>query len=224
MALVIDPFNSGMASGKVGSQVAARNKSGSYIRRNAKPVNPRSATQTLRRYSFVYVQRQFLSLTPTELNEWVQFAASYTVQNRLGLAVNNQAQNWYISLNTRLYDAGYTLITAPPINPEPTFLPTLTFTQTGGSAITFSSNLSITGNQSIWINASNNTTRTRIFKSGGMRNVSIYVNNFSLISGATVIPAANLSFGDSARQIEWFAVDESGRATAPVRTTIYPTS
>lgn len=224
MAIVIDPYNSGVASGKVGSQVASRNKSGVIIRRQAKPVNPRSASQTSRRYTFTYVQRQFLSLTPAELNEWTQFAASYTVQNRVGQSVNNQAQNWYIGLNTRLHDAGFSLITSPPINPEPTFLPVLTFTQTGGGSILFSSNLTIQTNQSIWLNASGNTTRTRIFKSGGMRNVSIFTQTTTILSGATAINSAYLSFGDSARQIEWFAVDEFGRSTAPVRVTIYPTS
>lgn len=223
MALVVDPFNSGQASGKVGSQVASRNASGAIMRRNAKPVNPKSPTQTQRRYEFTQVGNLFLSLSTARVDSWNQFGANNSVPNRLGISVFNSGINWFKALNSRLLSAGVSIILDPPLSPNPSFLPNVSIAQTGGGNVLFGSDITIPVRGAIWVNGSGNLTTSRRFRANGTRNVTIYATN-TMPLNFTLTSAADLSLNDSSRQYEWFAVDEFGRSTAPVRVILFPSS
>lgn len=223
MALVIDPFNSGQASGKVGSQVASRNQSGPYIRRNAKPVNPKTPLQTLRRYAFTQLGNIFLNLSTTHIDEWNTFGATWPVQNRVGQSSFISGISWFKSLNSRLLAASYSIAYSPPLNPQGSFLPNVVVTQTGAGAILFSADVTIAAKQAIWWNASGNLPKSRRYISNGLRQLTLYKAN-TMPSAVTLKAASGLSFDDSSVQFTMIAVDENGRATAPVRYTVYPTS
>lgn len=224
MALTINPFQSGQASGKVGSLVAGRNRTGSYIRQNAKPVQPRTPTQTLVRYDFTRVSDAFLNLSTTHIDEWNDFGDNYTVPNRLGQSTTNTGRNWFIGMNSRLLRLGVSVQLSPPLNPEPSYLPFVSIAQTSAAGpINFGVGTTAGANQSIWVYGTNNLLRTRRFKAGSMRLLTLMRAvtqgmNFSLI------PAGSLSFDDSSVQFETRSVDEFGRATAPLRFTVFPAS
>ena len=224
MALVINPFQSGQASGKVGSLVAGRNRTGAYIRQNAKPVQPRTPTQTLVRYDFTRVSDAFLNLSTTRIDMWNDFGDNYTIPNRLGQATTNSGRNWFMALNSRLLRLGVSVQLEPPLSPEPAYLPFVSVAQTAGAGpINFGVGTTAGANQAVWIYGTNNLLRTRRFKAGSMRLLTLHqavtqgINNI-------IIPAASLSFNDSSVQIETRSVDEYGRATAPLRFTVFPAS
>lgn len=223
MALVIDPFGSGQASGKVGSVVAARNGAGAYLRRNAKPVNPKSPTQTARRYSFTQVGNLFLNLSTARVDAWNTFGATWSVPNRLGVNIFNSGIAWFKSFNSRLLAAGVSIILDPPLNPQGSFLPNVSVAQTGGGAILFGADITMAARQFLWFNGSGNLTTSRRFLSNGTRLITTY-NAVTKPIDITLVAAAALSLGDSSRQVTMRAVDEYGRSTEPVRYTIYPSS
>lgn len=222
MALVINPYYSGEASGKVGSLVAGRNRTGAYIRQNARPVNPRTPTQTKQRVDFVYVSQQFLTLDVTRIQQWQDFADNYTVTNKLGQSSNNTAINWFIGLNSRLYRAGFSVHLSPPLNPEPTFLPGVSLGQTAaGNPITVGFNVSITAGKAVWVYGTSALTKTRNFKAGSMRLLTIFKSTSTPVN-YTLVAAANLVMDISSYQYETRSVDANGRATSPLRFTVFP--
>lgn len=224
MALVKNPFQSGEASGKVGSLVASRNRSGAIMRQNAKPVQPRTPSQTGQRYAFTQVSNGFLSLSTTNIEDWNNFGNNYTVPNRLGDASNITGRNWFIGLNSRLLRAGLSMHYSPPLNPEPTFLPNVSLAQTaGGGAINVGFNVSIADGNRLWIYGTNNLTKTRRFKAGSMRLLTIFDTGDSA-TNYSIRGTSDLSFNDSSVQFETVSVDSDGRATAPLRFTIFPAS
>jgi len=224
MALVINPFQSGQASGKVGSLVAGRNRTGAYIRQNAKPVQPRTPTQTLVRYDFTRVSDAFLNLSTARIDAWNDFADNYTIPNRLGQSTTNSGRNWFIAFTSRLFRLGVSQVLDPPLSPEPSYLPFVSIAQTDAAGpINLGVGTSGTANQSIWVYGTNNLLRSRRFKAGSMRLLSIY-QALTLSVNVSIVSASALSFGDSSRQFETRSVDEFGRATAPLRFTVYPAS
>lgn len=224
MALTINPFHSGQASGKVGSLVAGRNRTGAYIRQNAKPVQPRTPTQTLVRYDFTRVSDAFLNLSTTHIDEWNDFGDNYTVPNKLGQATTITGRNWFIALNSRLLRLGVSVALSPPLNPEPSFLPNVSIAQVGAStAINFGTSITLAANQSVWIYATNALLKTRRFKAGSMRLLTL----FAAVTKAISIQLKTVlsdQMNESSFQFETRSVDEFGRATAPLRFTVFPAS
>jgi hypothetical protein len=224
MALVINPFQSGQASGKVGSLVAGRNRTGAYIRQNAKPVQPRTPTQTLVRYDFTRVSEAFINLSTARIDAWNDFADNYTIPNRLGQATTNSGRNWFIAFTSRLFRLGVSVVLDPPLSPEPSYLPFVSIAQTSAAGpINLGVGTTGTANQSIWVYGTGNLLRSRRFKAGSMRLLSIYQAITQAIN-VSIVSASALSFGDSSRQFETRSVDEFGRSTAPLRFTVYPAS
>jgi hypothetical protein len=224
MALVKNPFYSGEASGQVGALVAARNRTGPYIRQNAKPVQPRTPTQTKQRYDFVGVSNEFLNLSTTRVEAWNDFANNYTVTNRLGDSTRIIGRNWFIALNSRLLRGNVSVVYEPPLNPEPTFLPGVSLGQTAsGESIVVGLNASLTGNNRLWVYGTGALTKTRRFKSGSMRLLTIF-QTMSAVYNYTLIDSTDLVFDNSSYQFETRSVDANGRATAPLRFTVFPES
>lgn len=222
MALVKNPFYSGQASGKVGSLVASRNRNGAYIRQNAKPVRPNTPTQTLRKYEFVQASNAFLQLSTTHVDEWNDFSDNYTVPNKLGDATRITGRNWFIGLNSRILALGVSVALSPPLNPEPTFLPNVSVAQTAaGNAITAGISVSLPAGSSLWVYGTNALTKTRRFKSGSMRLLTIF-QTLTVAVNKTLIASANLVMDTSSYQFETRSVDAQGRATAPLRFTVFP--
>lgn len=70
--------------GKIGGNVFARGKNGSYIRSFSMPRNANSQIQQVRRNNFSYYSAKWRSLTVNERRQWVLSAASLPYNNRVG--------------------------------------------------------------------------------------------------------------------------------------------
>lgn len=86
-------------SGKSGGSVASFNKFGSYIRRWAKPTNPKSAKQTAVRQAFGALSRMFGSLTPAEIEGWKQWGIEHATKDRFGDSRPMTAIGAFMSVN-----------------------------------------------------------------------------------------------------------------------------
>lgn len=222
MALVVDPHNSGMASGSVGSLTASRNRAGAIMRRRAKPVSPRSPSQTFQRYAFAKMNRNFLNLTQAQQTEWDLFGDNNAVTNKLGQTIYNTGINWYTALSTRLFRANVSIASTPPLNANPTFLPYVSISQAapGGNIICeFDTSFSLANR--VWVYGTEALPQSRQFKSNSMRLVTIYKN---VLSSASLILKSSPVEDGTAYQYETRSVDAHGRATAPQRFTVYPVS
>lgn len=222
MALVVDPHNSGMASGSVGSLTASRNRAGAIMRRRVKPVQPRSPAVTKQRYAFTKQNRNFLNLTVAQQTLWDQFGDANPVTNKLGQSIYNTGINWYIALSSRLYRANVSIASSPPINAEPTFLPYVSIAQnSAGEGIKIGFNESFSLANRVWVYGTGALSQSRNFKSKSMRLLTLF-NNQVTSANPTLI-ASPVQDG-TAYQFETRSVDAHGRATAPQRFTVYPVS
>ena len=86
-------------SGKSGGSVASFNKFGSYIRRWAKPTNPKSDKQTAVRQAFGALSRMFGSLTPAEIEGWKQWGIDHATKDRFGDSRPMTAIGAFMSVN-----------------------------------------------------------------------------------------------------------------------------
>jgi hypothetical protein len=107
----------GMA-GKIAGNVFARNRSGSYVRSWAKPVNTNTEAQTkIRAVTAALFTLWNSTLTAAQRLAWSQYAAGVTMVNRLGESMNLSGYNQFVRSNAcRLYND----ITA--VLPGPTLL------------------------------------------------------------------------------------------------------
>lgn len=93
-------------SGKSGGSVASFNKFGSYIRRWAKPTNPKTAKQTAVRQAFGALSRMFGSLAPEEIEGWKQWGINHTTTDRLGDSRPMTAIGAFMSVNQNRLGVG----------------------------------------------------------------------------------------------------------------------
>ena len=84
MALV--KYGGGVAamSGKLGGNVFAHNRNGSYCRTWKKPTNPQSSRQIVARAALATAAAAWESLTPSQRSGWNAYAGQVPVMNRLG--------------------------------------------------------------------------------------------------------------------------------------------
>lgn len=125
--------------GSVGGTTFSRNTHGAYMRFRAVPVNPNTARQSAARQTMETLQAYYRdTLTQTERNSWIDFAALTPRKNRLGFQGLNSAINMFIAINSIKLLAGEALVTtAPAVNgmaATPEF--TLTGDTTNGLRIT----------------------------------------------------------------------------------------
>lgn len=86
-------------SGKSGGSVFAFNRSGSYVRRWAKPTNPMSDIQTAVRQSFGALSRAYGTLTEAQREAWKQFGIDNPKVDRLGDSRPMQPMSAFMSAN-----------------------------------------------------------------------------------------------------------------------------
>ena len=105
----------GEMRGSLGGVTASRNRSGTYLRQRAKPVNPNTPLQNAAR-----VRMQNLSidwtqtLTQAERDAWDEYAANVLGLNKLGDSINYTGINWYVSSNAFALQCGISRIDAAP--------------------------------------------------------------------------------------------------------------
>jgi len=224
MAKVKDPFGAREARGSVGGITASRNTMGQYLRCKASPVQPRTAAQQERRYDFQKLVREFQSLTAAGIQEWIDFASAWPVLDKFGDSISVTALNWYITLNARLMAAGVASQTAPPLNPNADYTPSLSVAQdvAGGGDIELTFSPAPSTTQRIWLFKTQSLPQSSQFAKKSLRLFGKYSSADS--SPVTVVDYADLSPGDSLVQFKVFAVDTHGRSTPQQRFTVYPVS
>lgn len=107
MALIKFMGGIGAMSGRLGGQVFARNRSGSYVRQGTKPVNTNTARQqAVRNFMQTLSTRWSNVLTALQREEWNAYAAAVLAVNRLGETIQLTGQNWFVGNNSVILSAG----------------------------------------------------------------------------------------------------------------------
>lgn len=223
MAKVLDPFGAREARGSVGGITASRNKAGQYLRINASPVQPRTSSVQAKRYAFQKLVREFNDLSVVNIDAWNDFGRDWTVTDAFGNSINNTGLDWYMALNTRLNAMGVTSISTPPLNPNPSYNPTISIAQESADSWIEAtmSGFSI-ADSGVFIEWSNNLPRSRRFAQKSLRLRRIVT--LGDVSPLTLIASSLLSMDDSVVQFRITAVDSKGRGTPALRQDVYPVS
>ena len=118
----------GEISGRLGGDVFSHNKGGPYIRRGTIPTNPQTERQMAIRETLSIVSQTWQSLTIRQQKAWGIWASTNPVVDRLGKKITLTGHQCFVSLNTRLLNAGDDLIFVPPAVSAPSGLITLALT------------------------------------------------------------------------------------------------
>lgn len=114
MAL-ISPSMAGEIRGSIGGATFSRNRSGSYMRRRAVPVNPNTPRQNDARGRMTNLAILWTTtLTQDQRDAWDEYAANVPSTNKLGEAINLTGINWYVSTNSLILQAGGTRLDDAP--------------------------------------------------------------------------------------------------------------
>ena len=98
------------ASGKLGGQVFAKNRGGSYIRTKTTPLNPQTTAQMSIRGIFASISSAWSTLTDVQRNSWNNFVGDYARTDVFGDLRNPSGKNLFQRLNQNLAISGQSLI------------------------------------------------------------------------------------------------------------------
>ncbi len=103
-------------SGSIAGNTHGRNRFGSYIRSRTKPVNPKSARQSLARSRMMYLAEQWREspMDNAKRLAWATYAQGVDWLNKLGEVVKLTGFNMFVRSNAALLRAGGTLVTNGP--------------------------------------------------------------------------------------------------------------
>lgn len=108
----------GLAQDVRGSQnglTYSRNKGGAYVRQKVSPVQPVSSFASLSRAIFAALaQRWAVTLTQSQREAWIAFAATHTFVNVFGDAITLSGIAMYMSVNRAVGQVGGAYIDDPP--------------------------------------------------------------------------------------------------------------
>lgn len=107
-ALVVD------GRGKIGGQVASKNRAGAYMRNKVTPVNPATAAQNTVRSRMATLSQAWRDLTEAERASWNAAVENFAKTNIFGDLKNPSGFNLYQRLNNNLLAVGAAAIDAAP--------------------------------------------------------------------------------------------------------------
>ena len=113
--------------GNLGGVVFSSNANGFYCSQKRIPVQPRTQSQTVRRSRFADCAHDFSSMTPTQIGNWVTYAAdpTNTRYNYFGDAYLPNAYNQFIAINLMRQAAGLSKTYTAPTGSIPAALPNM---------------------------------------------------------------------------------------------------
>lgn len=111
-ALVVD------GRGKIGGQVASKNRAGSYLRTKVTPVNPQTSNQLTVRNRFTGFAQGWRGLTDAQREAWNAAVSDFARTDIFGDLKNPTGFNLYQRLNNNLDIVGVTAISTPPLPAE----------------------------------------------------------------------------------------------------------
>ena len=170
-------------SGKIGGQVASKNRAGAYLRTKVTPSNPKTTFQTTVRNRLATISQAWRALTAVNRAAWNAAVNDYKKSNVFGDIKIPSGFNLYQRLNNNILACGGSVITAPPLpSSVATFsVPVLTYT-VGTPALTLAFTV-----------VAGTTTGYKLFAtaphSAGKKNVN---NQFRLIKALTSNPVTGL--------------------------------
>lgn len=106
-ALVVD------GRGKIGGQVASKNRAGAYMRNKVTPVNPNTTSQQTVRNRLSGLSSGWRGLTETQRAAWNAAVADYSNTDIFGDLKNPSGFNLYQRLNNNLLNGGQSALTTP---------------------------------------------------------------------------------------------------------------
>lgn len=102
--------------GAIGGQVHTKNRFGSIIRQNTKPVNPKTARQVVARAIMTVVVAAWNdTLSSAQRAAWETYANAIAWVNRLGETVELTGFNHFVRCNTAALQSNYSLQAAGPV-------------------------------------------------------------------------------------------------------------
>ena len=105
-------------SGKIGGQVASRNRGGAYLRTKSTPVNPQTASQSAVRSRLASISQSWRDLTAAQRSAWNGSVSNFQKTDVFGDLRNPTGFNLYQRLNNNLVTIGKTEIQVPPVPSE----------------------------------------------------------------------------------------------------------
>lgn len=183
VALITPGPLAGQISGRLASSVFSHNKGGTYVRNGTIPIKVLTPAALAAKARLQAVSQAWQALSAAERLSWLTWAQSNPRVNRLGQSITLPANAAFISLNTRLLQAGASMIDVPPLGTAPGPLATLSLEAdigAGDVAITFTE--SPTGaNVGVWVQAC-------ILDSPAVVNVENYWRTAVITAGAETSP------------------------------------
>lgn len=107
-AMVVD------GRGKVGGQVASKNRGGAYLKNKVTPINPRSSAQLGVRATFTSLSQGWRSLTATQQAAWRAAVVNFNKKDIFGDLRNPSGSQLYSRLNLNILNANGAQINVPP--------------------------------------------------------------------------------------------------------------
>jgi hypothetical protein len=137
-------FNTGALagefSGALGNVVASRNRSGAYFRARTIPITSTTSYALAAKARLSTISSAWASLTAAQQAAWFEWASNNPVLNRIGQTIILPGNAAYVQINTRLSQAGASLLSVPPVDPAPDGLQSLSLTAdigAGDVAVTY---------------------------------------------------------------------------------------
>lgn len=132
----INPIDN-IRSGSKGATTYARNKGGYYDRVRTTPTNPNTARQQATRAVLGTQSAAWKGLTIAQQATWNAYGETYTIKDAFGNDIHIAGQNWFCRINSRLSDAGLTLLTDAPVYGAPPALSTFQVSFKSNTEISF---------------------------------------------------------------------------------------
>lgn len=111
-ALVVD------GRGKIGGQVASKNRAGAYMRTKVTPVNPQTSAQTAVRVLFATISQQWSGLSAAARAAWNEAVAEWSKTDIFGDLKTLSGKALFQRLNNQAQSAGYAAVTSAPTKLE----------------------------------------------------------------------------------------------------------
>jgi len=101
--------------GKIGGQVASRNRGGAYMRTKVTPLNPNTASQQAARTLLTSYSQGWRNLTAAQRSAWNSAVSDFSRTDVFGDIKNPTGFNLYVRLNVNIENVNETPITSPPL-------------------------------------------------------------------------------------------------------------
>jgi len=168
-------------SGSIGGTTFSHNRGGMYVRNRSIPTNPKTDYQTNIREILAELSAQWRGLA--NKNAWTSWAQQNPVTNAIGAQITLTGHQAYVQLNSRIRQAGDSVITSPPIIAAPVALLTLSATTTtalGYATLTFTTT-PLAATERLWIYVT-------LINSQGIVNVQNYLKMLQVSAKAESSP------------------------------------